>query len=233
MLSYCSPGFLITFPSSSMNSLFFWRTNRWKNLERIRSVVKNSTLPPFSLIVRIFGTKSAATSSGCAANTPKGNFRSSGVESSRRSFVKTIPGERLWTWMSPFVSFFSYPCTPSSNSLTRLAVNCGRPRLVAPYVAYPGVPPPLTPLPTVLKMCPVTPSCSAMISIATFVHNKVPSKFTFTTISTWLIGTSFRARRPPFTPALLIQYPICPILETANFPNLSTLVASLTSHVVW
>ena len=47
------------------------------------------TFWPLPLTPRILGTRSFATSSGCAASTPKGNLRSSGVESSRSRSVKT------------------------------------------------------------------------------------------------------------------------------------------------
>ena len=47
------------------------------------------TFCPLPLTPRILGTRSFATSSGCAASTPKGNLRSSGVESSRSRSVKT------------------------------------------------------------------------------------------------------------------------------------------------
>ena len=100
------------------------------------SVVRNSTMPPLVAWASILGTRSAATSSGCAARMPNGNLRSSvrgfrraggrggesghsggpppsrgrpgrgyvpGVESSSRSFVKTIPGEQLCTWTVPGV----------------------------------------------------------------------------------------------------------------------------------
>mmetsp|Transcript_8874 Transcript_8874/g.17585 ORF Transcript_8874/g.17585 Transcript_8874/m.17585 type:complete len:327 (-) Transcript_8874:142-1122(-) len=69
----------MTFPSSSIYSLFFWRIKRSKNLVKTLSVVRNSTMPPFVFCAKILGTRSAATSSGWAARTPKGNLRSSMV----------------------------------------------------------------------------------------------------------------------------------------------------------
>ena len=44
---------------------------------RVRVRVRSSTLAPLPETPRIFGTRSRATSSGCAASTPKGNLRSS------------------------------------------------------------------------------------------------------------------------------------------------------------
>ena len=122
MSSYCAPGTFMTFPLSSIYSLFFWRMNRSKNLVRIRSVVRKSTLLPLSVVARIFGIKSAATSSGWAASTPKGNLRSSGVESSRSSFVKTLSLYGyiiiLWYYYIIILSYY-YILIPQTDFICR------------------------------------------------------------------------------------------------------------------
>ena len=63
----------------------------------------------------------------------------------------------------------------------------------------------LTPLPTVLNMCPTVLGWACISFIASCVHRRLPSRFTLTTASMvpWL--NSENGHRPPLIPALLIQ----------------------------